>query len=76
MSLGVKLAYKLKPTEKQLLHWMLPIMLIMIIYLTTWSVRLVWGEVSSEAQADSEAVALLDVVHHAHHDHLPHHLDC
>jgi hypothetical protein len=35
----VKSAHKLKLTEKQLLHWMLPIMLIMIIYLTTWSVR-------------------------------------
>jgi hypothetical protein len=39
VSLGVKLAHKLKLTEKQLLRWMLPITLIMIIYLTTWSVR-------------------------------------
>ncbi len=37
--LGVKLAHKLKLMEQQLLPWMLPIMLIMIIYLTTWSVR-------------------------------------
>jgi hypothetical protein len=35
VSLQVKLAHKLKLTEKQLLHWMLPIMLIMIIFLTT-----------------------------------------
>ncbi len=39
VSLGVKLAHKLKVIEKQLLHWMLTIMIIMIIYLTTWSVR-------------------------------------
>ncbi len=39
VSLEVKLAHKFKMTETQLLHWMLPIMLIMIIYITTWSVR-------------------------------------
>ena len=34
----VKSAHKLKLTDKQLLQWMIPILLIMAIYLSTWSV--------------------------------------
>jgi len=34
----VKSAHKLKLTDKQLLQWMVPILLIMIIYLSTWTV--------------------------------------
>jgi hypothetical protein len=34
------------------------------------------GEVSSQGQDYGEAFAPLDATHHAHHDHLPHHLVC
>ncbi len=67
----MKLAHKFNMTETQLLHWMLPIMLIMIIYTSPPGLSgESGGEVSSEAQADREAVAPLDAAHHAHHDHL------
>lgn len=34
----VKSAHKVKLTDKQLLQWMVPILLVMIIYLATWTV--------------------------------------
>lgn len=33
----VKSAHKVKLTDKQLLQWMMPILLVMIIYLSTWT---------------------------------------
>lgn len=33
----VKSAHKLKLTDKQLLQWMIPILLVMLIYLSTWT---------------------------------------
>lgn len=33
----VKSAHKLKLTDKQLLQWMAPILLIMLVYLCTWT---------------------------------------
>lgn len=33
----VKSAHKVKLTDKQLLQWMVPILLVMIIYLMTWT---------------------------------------
>jgi len=34
----VKSAHKVKLTDKQLLQWMVPILLVMLIYLGTWTV--------------------------------------
>jgi G protein-coupled receptor 158 len=34
----VKSAHKLKLTDKQLLQWLFPILLVMIIYLSAWTV--------------------------------------
>jgi hypothetical protein len=34
----VKSAHKLKLTDKQLLQWMLPILLIMLTYLAAWTI--------------------------------------
>uniref|UniRef100_T1J8C6 G-protein coupled receptors family 3 profile domain-containing protein n=1 Tax=Strigamia maritima TaxID=126957 RepID=T1J8C6_STRMM len=34
----VKSAHKIKLTDKQLLHWLFPILLVMLIYLSTWTV--------------------------------------
>lgn len=34
----VKSAHKIKLTDKQLLHWLFPILLVMVIYLSTWTV--------------------------------------
>lgn len=33
----VKSAHKVKLTDKQLLQWMVPILLVMLIYLSTWT---------------------------------------
>lgn len=33
----VKSAHKVKLTDKQLLQWMVPILLVMLIYLGTWT---------------------------------------
>jgi hypothetical protein len=34
----VKSAHKLKLTDKQLLQWMLPILLVMLTYLSAWTI--------------------------------------
>ena len=34
----VKSAHKLKLTDKQLLQWMLPILLVMVTYLSAWTI--------------------------------------
>ena len=38
LSYRVKSAHKLKLTDKQLLQWLFPILLIMIIYLSSWTI--------------------------------------
>ena len=37
LSFRVKSAHKLKLTDKQLLQWLFPIVLIMVIYLSAWT---------------------------------------
>lgn len=46
----VKSAHKLKLTDKQLLQWMAPILLIMLVYLCTWTLS---------APPDAEVVSIL-----------------
>ncbi|XP_018324198.1 probable G-protein coupled receptor CG31760 isoform X2 [Agrilus planipennis] len=49
----VKSAHKVKLTDKQLLQWMMPILLIMLIYLSTWTLS---GTPTAEDITDSDGL--------------------